>query len=299
MKQKNFHKKIKNNNNSHLNSLITESRNPATTYIQALSTTEILKLMNTEDKSVPLAVQNVIPAIKDAVDIVVKRFKQGGRLFYVGAGTSGRLGILDASEAPPTFGVTSTMIQGIIAGGRRAVFKSIEGAEDLENEGANALQKIKISSHDTVIGISASGRTPFVIGALKFAKTVGAARIGISCNPNAILCQYVDVPILPIVGPEVLTGSTRLKSGTAQKLVLNMISTTAMIKLGKVHSNLMIDLLPKCEKLSVRAKRIITQITGCSKLTANKLLKSSNGDIRKAILLFEENTCKNKTQKTK
>ena len=296
MKQKNLHKKTK-NSNIHLNSLITESRNSATIYLHTLSTTEILKIMNKEDESVPLAVQNVIPAIKDAVEIIVRQFKKGGRLFYVGAGTSGRLGILDASEAPPTFGVKSTMIQGIIAGGRRAVFKSIEGAEDLETEGANALRKIKISSHDTVIGISASGRTPFVIGALKFAKTVGAARIGISCNSNAILRKYVDVPVLPILGPEVITGSTRLKAGTAQKLVLNMISTTAMIKLGKVQSNLMIDLLPKCEKLSVRAKRIITQLTGCSKPTADKLLKSSNGDIRKAILLFEEKSAKTKLKK--
>lgn len=296
MKQKNLHKKT---NNIHLSSLVTESRNTATTDLHNLSTTEILNVMNTEDRSVPSAVEKVLPAIKDAVEIIVERFKQGGRLFYVGAGTSGRLGILDASEAPPTFGVKPAMIQGIIAGGRGAVFKSIEGAEDLESNGARALQKRNISSKDTVIGISASGRTPFVIGALKFAKTVGAARIGISCNSNAILSKYVEVPILPIVGPEVITGSTRLKSGTAQKLVLNMISTTAMIKLGKVHSNLMIDLLPKCEKLSVRAKRIITQLTGCSKQTAYKLLKSSNGDIRKAILLFEGNKCKHKTQKTK
>lgn len=271
-----------------LDSLITESRNPKTLSLHELSITEILSVMNQEDQQVPLAVAKEIPAIAEVVEVIVEKLKQGGRLFYIGAGTSGRLGVLDASEAPPTFGVDPGLIQAVIAGGAKAVFESIEGAEDKEDNGKYALQEKNFFSKDVLIGISASGRTPFVIGGLKYASAIGAYGIGLTANPKAELCNYTKICITPIVGPEVLTGSTRLKAGTAQKLILNMISTAAMIKLGKVYSNLMIELLPKSKKLTCRAQRIVSQITGCSEETAANLLNNTQWDVRKAVESFYE-----------
>lgn len=279
--------------------LVTEFRNPVSFSLHELSVPEILSLMNKEDRLVPFAVEKEIQVIAKSVEIIVDRLKDGGRLFYIGAGTSGRLGILDASEAPPTFGVEPALIQGIIAGGEKAVFESIEGAEDNEEEGGKALIERSLSKKDVVIGISASGKTPFVIGGLKYAKKIGAPTIGLTSNPEPLLCNHADTCIKIIVGPEIITGSTRMKAGTAQKLVLNMISTASMIRLGKVYSNLMIDLVPKSKKLVERAQRILMQLTGCTEEDALIFITQTNGNIRKAVELFNEsNTIKENNKKT-
>lgn len=224
-----------------LSTLITEQRNPNSMHVDSLSALEIVQLMNEEDKQVPLAIEKCLPLIAQAVERIVAAFQQGGRLVYIGAGTSGRLGVLDASECPPTFGVSPEMVKGIIAGGERALRHPIEGAEDSKAQAVVDLQTIQFSSKDVLVGIAASGRTPYVIGALEYAKSLGSVTVSIASNPNSAMANIVDIAIDTVVGPEVLTGSSRLKSGTAQKLVLNMLTTASMILMGKCYQNLMVD----------------------------------------------------------
>lgn len=265
--------------------LTSESRLKQSKNINALSTTQILKLMNKEDQKVAKAVAKKIPQIAKAVDGIVKSFANGGRLLYVGAGTSGRLAVVDASECPPTFGVPPDMVQAIIAGGAPAIFKSKEGAEDIEKNGEKELRAKKLNKNDAVVGISASGRTPFVIGALKYAKKTGCFTAAISVNKNAEIARHAKVPILPVVGPEFITGSTRLKAGTAQKLILNMLTTVSMIKLGKTYDNLMVDVQPLCEKLKIRTVKILMELTGLDNNTASKKLKEAKGELKTAAVM--------------
>ena len=265
--------------------LITEQRNPRSRGIDAKSTLEIVDVINAEDALVARAVAAERKAIAAAVDLITERFARGGRLFYVGAGTSGRLGVLDASECPPTFGTRPSMVQGIIAGGRGALVKSAEGAEDHAADGADAIDAKKISENDTVVGIAASGVTPYVIGALKRAKRLGAATVMLSCNPKVKLPVKVDVTINPVVGPEVVTGSTRMKAGTATKLVLNTLTTAAMIRLGKVHDNLMVDLKASCAKLRDRSERIVMELTGRTRKQSAKLLADAGGGVKLAVVM--------------
>ncbi|MBE3578666.1 N-acetylmuramic acid 6-phosphate etherase [Caldanaerobacter subterraneus] len=280
-----------------LEELITEGRNPNTMDIDRLSTVDMLKKINEEDKKVPLAVEKVIPSIAEAIDRIVPRMKKGGRLIYVGAGTSGRIGILDASECPPTFGVDPGLVVGIIAGGDSAIRNAIESAEDDVEGGRQDLVNINLTERDSVVGISASGRTPYVIGALRYAKEVGALTIGLFCNENKNVENIVDVMITPIVGPEVIMGSTRMKAGTAQKLVLNMISTGVMIKLGKVYSNLMVDLQASNEKLRERARRMVKLATGAKEDLIERVLNETNYNVKLAILMIVGDMEKEKAQK--
>jgi len=279
-----------------LDKLITEGRNPDTLDIDRLSTEDMLKKINNEDKKVPIAVEKEIPNIAKAVDVIADKLKQGGRLIYIGAGTSGRFGILDASECPPTFGVDPEMVQGIIAGGDVAIRKSVEDAEDKEDLGKEDLKKKNLSSKDVVVGIAASGRTPYVLGALRYAKEVGAHTVGISCNPDSEMKKIVDIMIAPVVGPEVIMGSTRMKAGTAQKLVLNMLSTGAMIKLGKVYSNLMVDVKATNEKLINRAKRIVKLATDADEKVIEKILKETNYNVKLTILIILTGLNQNKAK---
>jgi len=263
--------------------LWTERSNPHTERLGESSTLEVLSLINQEDVDVPFAVTLVLESLARFVDEAALRLKSGGRLFYVGAGTSGRLGILDASECPPTFGTDPELVQGIIAGGDPAVFKAIEGAEDKEEEGALVLERKKLSAKDCVVGLSASGRTPFVLGALKYAKKQKALTAGVTCNPDATLTKCSEF-IFPLdVGPEVIAGSSRLKCGTAQKMILNMISTAVMIRLGKVKGNKMVDLIPKSEKLWERAIGLVMDELRVSEKEAERLLKESGGSVRQAL----------------
>lgn len=268
-----------------LDNLTTETRNQKTMALDTMSTHDILALMNQEDQRVPQAVAQALPAIESAVNVITANFKQGGRLFYMGAGTSGRLGVLDAAECVPTFGTDPEMVQGLIAGGMSAMTVAVEGAEDSEKLGRQDLIAAKLTANDTVVGIAASGRTPYVIGGLDYAKQVGAARISLACNRGAAISQHAQTAIEVEVGPEVLTGSTRLKSGTAQKLVLNMLSTVSMIGIGKVYKNLMVDVKPTNEKLVERSKRIIMQATDCSLATATTAFATANQDVKLAIVM--------------
>jgi N-acetylmuramic acid 6-phosphate etherase len=269
---------------SELQGLVSEDRNPRSMGIDLMSTSEILAIINTEDHLVPDAVGKVLPQIARAVDAIVAAFNAGGRLVYIGAGTSGRLGVLDASECPPTFGVPSDMVTGIIAGGPRALMYSTEGAEDRADTGATDLRAVNLTSTDVVVGIAVSGRTPYVIGALTYAKSIGATAVGLTCNPASAIAQMADISIAPIVGPEVLTGSTRLKSGSAQKLVLNMLTTASMIRIGKTYQNLMVDMNASNEKLVARAIRIVMQATDCDEATAEAALQRAGNDVKLAIL---------------
>ena len=277
-----------------LSQLTTEQSNRHSRKIDTFDPRRILTLINREDKKVAGAVGKEIPAISSAVDIVVKSFKAGGRLIYAGAGTSGRLGILDASECPPTFGIKPPMVRGIIAGGKKALFVSQEGAEDRSEDGKRDIRLLSVNKNDVVCGIAASMRTPYVIGALAEAKHRGAKTIFVTTNPRAKLRQkqftnlrkLIDVAICPVVGPEVIMGSTRMKSGTAQKLVLNMITTTSMIRLGKVYKNMMVDLKLNSKKLEERAKRVIMATTGVEYETASRILKKSNGHVKTAIVVI-------------
>ncbi len=253
--------------------------------IDLLSSQEIVERLNQQDKQVPLAVEAVLPQIAQAVDKITAAFKQGGRLIYLGAGTSGRLGVLDASECPPTFGVSDQMVIGLIAGGKEAMFTAQEGAEDNATLGAHDLQQIDFSSKDVLVGIAASGRTPYVIGALEYANDLGATTIALSCNPDSPIAEIAQIAISPVVGPEALTGSTRLKSGTAQKLVLNMLTTASMIRLGKSYQNLMVDVRATNRKLIARAVRIVMQATDCQREEAEALLKESHNNAKLAILM--------------
>jgi N-acetylmuramic acid 6-phosphate etherase len=250
---------------------------------------EIVRIINKEDAGIARAIAREASNIAKAVDIIVRAFEDGGRLFYVGAGTSGRLGVLDASECPPTFGVSPSMVQGIIAGGRRALVRSVEGAEDHEEEGAKAIDRKKISPNDVVTGIAACGLTLFVRGAIKRAKERGAATLFVTCAPEAKKYIFADVIINPVVGPEIITGSTRMKAGTATKLVLNTLTTTAMIKIGKVYGNLMVDLRATNAKLLDRAERIVSDATGVSRQKAKSLLAKANGESKIAILMQMKN----------
>ena len=269
-----------------LSTLITEQRNPNSMNVDSLSALEIVQLMNEEDKQVPLAIEKCLPQIAQAVECIVAAFQQGGRLVYIGAGTSGRLGVLDASECPPTFGVSPEMVKGIIAGGERALRHPIEGAEDSKAQSVIDLQTIQFSSKDVLVGIAASGRTPYVIGALEYAKSLGSVTVSIASNPNSAMANIVDIAIDTVVGPEVLTGSSRLKSGTAQKLVLNMLTTASMILMGKCYQNLMVDVQASNEKLKARAIRIVMQATDCDKALAEETLKQADQNAKLAIMMI-------------
>jgi N-acetylmuramic acid 6-phosphate etherase len=268
----------------------TELRNRASENIDRLSTQQIVDLINAEDALVPAAVARQSKQIAAAIDLIVARFKEGGRLFYVGAGTSGRLGVLDASECPPTFGVPPSLVQGIIAGGRRALVRSAEGAEDYPEGGAEAIEKKRVRANDVVVGLAACGMTPFVHGALKQARRIGAATIFVTCAPEAVAHIPAEIIINPVVGPEVVTGSTRMKAGTATKLVLNMLTTGAMIRLGKVYGNLMVDLKATNEKLRDRSVRIVMEITQLNRQRAQKLLARAQGKVKAAIVMHFRRT---------
>ncbi|ANI31182.1 N-acetylmuramic acid-6-phosphate etherase [Yersinia entomophaga] len=269
-----------------LGTLVSESRNPATRDLDKLSTLEMVERFNDEDRKVPDAIRLVLPEIAQAVDLAAEALKAGGRLIYLGAGTSGRLGVLDASECPPTFGVPHGLVIGLIAGGPGALLKAVEGAEDSLTLGAEDLQALKLTSTDMVVGLAASGRTPYVIGALRYARELGCPTVAISCNPDSPIAREAQLAISPVVGPEALTGSTRLKSGTAQKLVLNMLSTGAMVKLGKVYQNLMVDVKATNVKLVDRACRIVVEATGAGREEAENALKQTDFEVKPAILMI-------------
>ena len=270
-----------------LNNLSTEKRNQHSMKIDSASTAEILKIINSEDKLVPSAIENELPYIEKAVDVIVNAIKCGGRLLYFGAGTSGRLGVLDAVECPPTFGTPDGLIEGFIAGGKDAMFKAQEGAEDLEANGAKAVDKSSVTDKDVVCGIAASRRTPYAVGAVKRGKKLGAKTIFITCNPREEFnIKEVDIAICPFVGPEVIMGSTRMKSGTAQKLVLNMLTTASMIRLGKVYENMMIDLQMTNNKLVERSKKIVMTITGLAYDEAEDYLKKAKGHVKTALVMI-------------
>lgn len=268
-----------------LDNLLSENRNPDTMDIDQLPALEIVRKINQADRQVPLAVEQQLPAIAAAVEQIVAAFNRGGRLIYTGAGTSGRLGILDASECPPTFGVPEGMVIGLIAGGPRAIQQAIEGAEDDKSAGAEDLRAINLSADDVVVGIAVSGRTPYVIGALEYANQLGATTVALSCNPASDIAALARIAISPLVGPEVLTGSTRLKSGSAQKLVLNMLSTASMILIGKSYQNLMVDVRATNKKLVARAARIVMQATGCDAQQAQQRLAETHNEVKLAILV--------------
>ena len=268
--------------------LTTEAINPETAEIDVASTHEVVELLHRQDKIVANAVASELGYISQAVDLIVDRFRSGGRLIYVGAGTSGRLGILDASEMPPTYGTDPELVQGVIAGGQGAVFRSVEGAEDSREGGMQALEELSCSAQDVVCGISASGRTPFVLGALEYGARLGCGTIFISTNARETVKSYaqeVQVLICPEVGPEPITGSTRMKSGTAQKMVLNMLTTASMVKLGKTYGNVMVDLQLTNQKLQERAKRIIMTITGKTYEEASSLLEQAGGHVKAALVM--------------
>ncbi len=269
----------------HLQSLTTEARNPQSARLDRLSVGQILRLINREDRKVPQAVAAVIPQIECAVALVVSSFRQGGRLLYAGAGTSGRLGVLDAAECPPTFGVSPRMVQGIIAGGRQTLVRSREGVEDDVRAARRDIDKLRPSDRDTVIGIAASGRTPYPLAILRRAKDRGAATALIACNSVAAPPPFVDVVITPILGAELLTGSTRMKAGTACKLVLNMISTAAMVQIGKCYGNLMVDLRATSAKLRERSRRILVETLGVDYPAAGRLLNRAHGEVKTAICM--------------
>jgi len=270
-----------------LDQLRTEQPNSSTEHLDALSSLEIIKLMNQAEKSVPLLVEEALPEIAKAIEEIVVRMKQGGRLIYAGAGTSGRLGFLDAAECPPTFSTPSELVQSVIAGGKTAVFEAIENAEDDEQAGCADIKAIGLSRLDTVIGLSASGRTPYAKGAILYANSIGAFTIGITCNQGSEIGKLVDIAIEVNTGPEVLMGSTRLKAGTAQKMILNMISTGTMVRLGKVYRNLMVDMKATNHKLRERSKQIIMLATGASYEIAESILPAADNHVKLAILMVE------------
>lgn len=269
-----------------LEKLTTESRNQNTLDIDKVSTLEMVKKINAEDKKVAEAVEVELPKIAEAIDGIVKGMHKGGRLIYIGAGTSGRLGILDASECPPTYGVSEELVQGIIAGGQEAIFRAKEGAEDSRELAVEDLKAKSLNENDTVVGLAASGRTPYVIGGLKYANEVGALTVAVTCNAGSEVSKAAKISIAPVVGAEVVTGSTRLKSGTAQKLVLNMLSTGVMIKLGKVYGNLMVDVRATNAKLVERAKKIVCEATGVDREEAEQFLIETNFDVKLSIFMI-------------
>ncbi|MEG0908270.1 MAG: N-acetylmuramic acid 6-phosphate etherase [Lactococcus sp.] len=279
-----------------LEKLTTERRNEETFGLDEMSVSTALEKMNKEDKKVAEAVEKALPMIEPVIEKTIESFNQGGRLIYLGAGTSGRLGVLDAAECVPTFGVEASMVVGLIAGGEKAITLAVEGAEDDLELGKQDLIDLQLTKNDMVIGIAASGRTPYVIGALDYAKSIGAHTGSLACNMNAEISQHADFPIEVDCGAEFLTGSTRLKSGTAQKLILNMISTIAMIGIGKVYNNLMVDVRPTNEKLVERSKRIIMQATDCDYQTAEKTFIQAEEDVKLAIVMILTNSEKDEAQ---
>jgi N-acetylmuramic acid 6-phosphate etherase len=268
-----------------LENLLTEQPNPASASIDTLPTEQALRIINAEDQKVAVAVEREIPAIARAVDAIVRALERGGRLFYLGAGTSGRLGVLDASECPPTFSVPPELVQGIMAGGEAALSRATETTEDDPAIGVRDLRARGFTERDVLVGIAASGRTPYVLGAIAEARRLGAATVGISCAPDSELARAVEFPITPVTGPEVVAGSTRMKAGTAQKLVLNMLSTESMVRLGYVYGNLMVNVQPKNVKLVDRARRIIAQAAGVPYERAGELLAESGNSVRTAIVM--------------
>jgi N-acetylmuramic acid 6-phosphate etherase len=265
--------------------MLTETPNPRTMNIDQFSTLEMLRIINEEDASVATAVGRVLPAVAQAVDAIAERLRAGGRLFYVGAGSSGRLGVLDAAECVPTFGVEPDRVQGILAGGDMALIHSAEGAEDDHDLGYHDLVAVNVGAQDVVVGIAASGRTPYVIGALEAANERGAITVAISCNEPAPILDLAQIPIPVVVGPEIIAGSTRLKSGTAQKMILNMLSTASMIRLGKVYGNLMVDVRVTNQKLAQRARNIVMKVAGISSEEAERLLSLTNNEAKPAIVM--------------
>ena len=268
-----------------LKKIATEQRNPNTMNIDSLSTHEMIRLINREDHRVAEAVSQVTEEIAKAVDVIADRLSKGGRLIYCGAGTSGRLGILDAVECPPTYSTEPEMVQGLIAGGYPAIFKAVEGAEDSKELGVEDMKGINFAAGDVLVGVAASGRTPYVLGCMEYAKELGAVTVSVTCCPGSVLDTYADIGIAPAPGPEVVTGSTRMKSGTAQKMVLNMLSTGAMIKLGKVYGNLMVDVKPSNEKLIRRCVTIVCAATECDEATATAALEQCEYRPKIAIVM--------------
>lgn len=281
-----------------LTNLTTEKRNEKTTDLDKMSISTALKLMNQEDQQVAKAVQKVLPKIKPVIEATITAFKHGGRLIYLGAGTSGRLGVLDAAECVPTFGVSPNQVIGLIAGGKQAMTLAVEGAEDDLTLAKKDLSALQLNDKDVVVGIAASGRTPYVIGGLKYARNLGATTASIACNLDALISQYAEFAIEVDCGPEFLTGSTRLKAGTAQKMILNMLSTISMIGIGKVYHNLMVDVKPTNEKLVERSKRIIMQATDCTYEVAEKTFIEAKQDVKLAIVMLLTN-CSAKEGKEK
>ena len=277
--------------------LLTEQRNPASMTMDRMTTEEVLRLINAQDKLVPLAVEKEIPYITRAVDLLVESFRNGGRLLYFGAGTSGRLGVVDASECPPTFGTDPGLVIGVMAGGNAAMFKSQEGAEDNPAQARRDVDAHKVTPADTVCGIAASRRTPYVVAAVTRAKELGAKTIYVTTNPRSEFDIDVDVAICPEVGPEVLMGSTRMKSGTAQKLVLNMLTTTAMVRLGKIYENMMVDLQLTNQKLVERSKRIVMMATGVDYERASEVLAQCDGHVKSAIVMLKANVSYEEAQR--
>lgn len=269
-----------------LSSMITETRNPASVEIDQLSTLEMLRVINQEDQQVALAVGQLLPEIARAVDAIAAAFGKGGRLVYIGAGTSGRLGILDASECPPTYGVSAEQVIGLIAGGHKAILQAVENAEDDAELGAQDLKNIQFCANDVLVGIAASGRTPYVLGAMAHASAVGATVCSISCNPGSPLARAADISMVAVVGPEIVTGSSRMKAGTAQKLILNMLSTGAMIRTGKVYGNLMVDVEATNAKLVERQKCIVMEATDCERAVAERALAQADNHCKTAIVMI-------------
>ncbi|GMG87913.1 N-acetylmuramic acid 6-phosphate etherase [Biformimicrobium ophioploci] len=272
-----------------LSGLVSESRNPETMDIDLLPAEEILKRINAEDHKVPAAVGKILPSIATVVEKVVDAFRQDGRLIYIGAGTSGRLGVLDAVECRPTYSVPDSMVVPVMAGGESAMFHAVEGAEDDPDQGVADLKKIGLNARDVLVGISASGRTPYVVGALHYANELGCETVSLTCNPGSEITKIAKHELTPVVGPEALTGSTRMKSGTAQKLVLNMLTTASMILLGKSYHNLMVDLNASNEKLRARARRIVIEATGCSLEVADRALVDAGESSKLAIMMILTN----------
>ena len=268
-----------------LSNMMTETRNPDTMHLDEMSPLQIVTAMNREDRKVPLAIEAVLPQIT-AVEAVETAFRNGGRLFYLGAGTSGRLGVLDASECPPTFGVDHGMVVGLIAGGDRALRFPIEGAEDSRELGRQDLADHNLQSVDVITGIAASGRTPYVLGALDYARSLGCRTAAVACNRDSAVGRAADIAIEAVVGPEVLTGSTRLKAGTAQKMILNMITTGAMVRIGKAYQNLMVDVVQSNEKLQTRAENIVMEATGVSRPEARAVIDAAGGKVKLAITML-------------
>lgn len=269
-----------------LTKMITETRNPDTMNLDQMTPLEIVTVMNGEDANVPLAIEKVLPQIAELVSAVEAAFKKGARLIYMGAGTSGRLGVLDASECPPTYGVPDTMVVGMIAGGDVALRYPVEGAEDSRELGRKDLEERGLTKDDVVVGIAASGRTPYVLGGLEYAKSLGCITAAVSCNRGSAVGQAADIAIEPEVGPEVLTGSTRLKSGTAQKLILNMITTASMVRIGKSYQNLMIDVVQSNEKLCTRAENIVMEATGVERAEARRCIDEAKGSCKTAVTMI-------------